>query len=126
MVYFCRLYGFTSSWVNLTIPDSSVLSNLSRVVFLDTKTGLARYPVEGRCHSLGDQIFTILVSTPRNAPLIMGIDTQILKIRSPKLKILGKQNLICEVFFCSPFSSMTAHASRSDQYKAPDNYSRDT
>jgi hypothetical protein len=50
MAYCCRLYGFISSWVNLIIPDISGLSNLSRMVFLDTKTGLARYSVEGRYH----------------------------------------------------------------------------
>jgi hypothetical protein len=50
MAYFCRLYGFTSRWANLIIPDISGLSNLSRMVFLDTKAGLSRYPVEGRYH----------------------------------------------------------------------------
>ena len=47
----------TNSWVNLTIPDISGLSNLSRTVFLDTKAGLARYPLEGRYHGgLGDYL----------------------------------------------------------------------
>ena len=42
------MFGFRSSWANLIIPDKSGLSNLRCMVFLDTKTGLARYPVKGR------------------------------------------------------------------------------
>ena len=49
--------------------------------------------------SCGHRIFKILVSISHNQGGIMGVDTKILKIRCPQLKIYGKQNKIRQVFF---------------------------